>query len=218
MNGKWNEIKNVGGVLITALSGILSSIGVSFFCMLTVSGCLIHVPHDFYHLPKRIVVGEYYRIVIYLLGFQRHLKLEYLPMSSGAAQHFVDVQRMIHLGGVATLISLFVFVLMFKTQKKRYQLYQLVPLFKQLGIFLIVLTVLILISFQDSFLWFHEHFFRNNNWLFNPRTDPIIIILDQRFFVKYFVGWILFSLLYILAILKYMQSLINFFISRRRQL
>ncbi|HEY5576256.1 MAG TPA: TIGR01906 family membrane protein [Clostridiaceae bacterium] len=39
-----------------------------------------------------------------------------------------------------------------------------------------------IINFDASFVIFHKLFFRNNYWLFDPATDPVINILPEVFF------------------------------------
>lgn len=39
------------------------------------------------------------------------------------------------------------------------------------------------IDFNKSFNFFHKMFFNNDYWLFDPKTDPVINILPQEFFL-----------------------------------
>lgn len=217
MNGIWKEFKAELGTMFTVIVGMLSSVGVSFFCMLGMSGLLLRVPYHFHGLTRRMVLTDYYKIVGYLCGFgQSKLRFNYLPMSRQASQHFADVQGLIHGGEIVTIISLLIFWGLFRVQKKRYRLWQLISLYKQLIVLIGVIAVLIVISFQDSFLWFHEHVFDNENWVFNVKTDPIILLLNQSFFTRYFVGWFFLTILIMWGTIRYCDQLINFFTFRRR--
>ena len=40
-----------------------------------------------------------------------------------------------------------------------------------------------LIGFDRFFVAFHEVLFRDNSWLFDPATDPIISVLPEQFFM-----------------------------------
>jgi integral membrane protein (TIGR01906 family) len=57
---------------------------------------------------------------------------------------------------------------------------------KQTYLTLILLPVTLLtafaINFDKAFVVFHEIFFRNNYWQFDPQMDPIINILPEEFF------------------------------------
>lgn len=66
-----------------------------------------------------------------------------------------------------------------------------------------VLGSLIALNWENFFVTFHHIFFRNDYWLFNPATDPVITILPDAFFlhcaIAILVLVILFSLLSSLA-------------------
>lgn len=49
------------------------------------------------------------------------------------------------------------------------------------------------LDFDHWFVLFHQAFFNNNYWIFNPVTDPIINVLTDNFFTICFV--FLFGLL-----------------------
>lgn len=54
----------------------------------------------------------------------------------------------------------------------------------------IVVTPLIIfflaVDFNRYFIIFHQVFFRDNYWIFDPKTDPIINVLTDRFFALSF--------------------------------
>jgi integral membrane protein (TIGR01906 family) len=43
------------------------------------------------------------------------------------------------------------------------------------------------VGFDTFFIKFHELFFSNDDWLFNPATDPIINVLPEQFFMYCFI-------------------------------
>lgn len=49
------------------------------------------------------------------------------------------------------------------------------------------LTVFLAFSFDYMFVLFHQILFNNEDWLFNPATDPIITVLTQDFFMYCFL-------------------------------
>lgn len=93
-------------------------------------------------------------------------------------------------------------------------MWRLVPLFEQALILISVLTCLFLASFQDSFLHFHEIVFQNNDWVFDPKADPIILILTENYFIHYLLFWLALTLFLILVIIWITKLLINFFFRR----
>lgn len=46
-----------------------------------------------------------------------------------------------------------------------------------------ILGVLIAANWENFFVTFHHIFFRNDYWLFDPATDPVITILPDAFFL-----------------------------------
>ena len=52
----------------------------------------------------------------------------------------------------------------------------------------VVLGLLAVFQWDNLFTTFHTILFRNNYWLFDPRTDPVILILPDSFFFQCAVG------------------------------
>jgi integral membrane protein (TIGR01906 family) len=52
----------------------------------------------------------------------------------------------------------------------------------------LVLGLLAVFQWNTVFTVFHTILFRNNYWLFDPRTDPVILILPDSFFFQCAVG------------------------------
>lgn len=196
INGKLSNFTHgVMGILLIG-SEMLSSMGVSFFCILGISGAFIHVPYGFLHCTSGPILQDYYRLIWYLIGPFHHLRLHRIPVSDHGLSHFADVQHLVHCGLFVTIMALFIFVLSYLYEKNRYQLWKLIPLMEQLLVILVTVAVLIVVSFQDSFLWLHYHLFNNLNWVFTVNKDPIILILNLRFFLTYFVVWFLLWLFF----------------------
>lgn len=66
-------------------------------------------------------------------------------------------------------------------------------------------------NFSKAFEIFHKIFFRNNYWIFNPRTDPIITVLPETFFMHCFIMIVLLVMLgsgICYCVYKYQQKVI----------
>ena len=72
----------------------------------------------------------------------------------------------------------------------------------------VILGVLAATNWDRFFVTFHHIFFRNNYWLFDSKTDPVILILPDA----YFMHCAIFILLLIV-----LGSLLCFWIYRRRR-
>ncbi|GMA47726.1 integral membrane protein [Tetragenococcus muriaticus PMC-11-5] len=51
----------------------------------------------------------------------------------------------------------------------------------------VVLLALMAVGFDQFFITFHEVFFTNEDWLFDPATDPIINVLPEQYFMHCFL-------------------------------
>lgn len=80
---------------------------------------------------------------------------------------------------ILSLIIYFVFI-----PKK-----EIIPLLRQASVFTIIflslLIIFALISFDTLFLYFHKIFFTNDLWILNPETDLLINIFPQQFFINF---------------------------------
>ncbi|WP_251547139.1 lipoprotein intramolecular transacylase Lit [Limosilactobacillus caecicola] len=215
MIGKLRIFKDNLVALLTIVAGMLTTIGLSFFGVLLGSGCLVEVPSHGLLISHRALLHDYYRLVWYLIGFSnRQFNFKAIQMSEAAQAHFADVQGLITIGEILTVFAVVIFVALFGYEKERYQLWRLAPLFIQMMIFECVIIVMVLISFQDSFLWFHYHAFHNLNWIFSPYSDPIILVLTNQYFLHYLLGWAAACLALQVALLLYIKHLIYVFLNR----
>ena len=48
----------------------------------------------------------------------------------------------------------------------------------------LLIAIPLMINFDRSFVVFHELFFDNDLWIFDPRTDPIIDYLPEALFMR----------------------------------
>ena len=51
-----------------------------------------------------------------------------------------------------------------------------------------ILGILVAIDWERFFVTFHKLAFRNDFWLFDPATDPVILILPDTYFLQCAVG------------------------------
>ncbi|AMB99727.1 hypothetical protein AWM75_06890 [Aerococcus urinaehominis] len=133
------------------------------------------------------ILSDYGQMMAYLHSFTRQpLSFNYFAISTAGAFHFYEVRRLFY------LVYVCLFVL------GPYTIYQVKHGFfeewachikrdiKRLIVFLIGLLVLLVLNFSRFFTLFHQIFFNNNAWIFDPRTDPIILVLTEGFFLQLF--------------------------------
>lgn len=113
-------------------------------------------------------------------------KLEFptLPSTESAISHFEEAKVLFNfffLLGFSGFCGALASIIWYT--KKRNRTYLLVS-----SLTVIIIPVLFgiyaLIDFDALFIKFHEIAFNNDDWLFNPKTDPIIRLLPESFFEK----------------------------------
>ena len=111
-----------------------------------------------------------------------------LPVSESGRIHFAEVKRIFDavqlLCAASGIISIFLFSLMKGRQRKR--------AFRLCGILTLavpaVLGVLAYLDWDRFFVTFHTLVFNNDYWLFDPATDPVILILPDTYFLHCAAG------------------------------
>lgn len=130
------------------------------------------------------------QVMDYCLGLRPDFAAGVLPFSQSGASHFADVRVLFLLDLWVAVISLAALVILFVLSRKR----KLTPApllghgpgfwaaIGLGGLFLIV-GGLAATNFERAFVVFHSIFFPGKtNWLFDWRTDPIILLLPEDFF------------------------------------
>lgn len=115
------------------------------------------------------------------------MNLPDFPMSEAGYGHFVDVKKLFMLNYGVLLLTLLPAVFYLRHLHKSARLWKLVRPF-QWGMGVpVVLGFVMAIGFDTFFVKFHELFFSNDDWLFDPATDPIINVLPEGFFMYCFI-------------------------------
>lgn len=135
-------------------------------------------------LAKDTILKNYNALIDYCSPFFRgDLKFPTLPASESGLKHFAEVKVLFidfYIMGAITLIAGIVIIL-HKSKKRDYS-YLLVS-----SIMAVVLPILLglfmALNFDRTFILFHKIFFHNSDWLFDPVTDPVILILPEAFFM-----------------------------------
>ena len=107
-----------------------------------------------------------------------------LPESASGVSHFVEVKVIFNLFFVLLFVTpLFLASLIYLQHKRGSSSWLLAS-----PIIVCVLPLLIglacAIDFNRIFVLFHQLVFNNDDWLFSPTEDPIILFLPERFFMQ----------------------------------
>lgn len=132
----------------------------------------------------------YDQMMDYCLGLRPDFAAGVLPFSESGASHFADVRFLFLLDLAVLALSAAALVLLWiYCRRKAVELHRFGghgPAFWGcigLGAAFVVIGGLAALDFDRFFTLFHAVFFPGkDNWIFDPRFDPIILILPQEFF------------------------------------
>ena len=124
--------------------------------------------------------------------------------------HMVDVKNLIQTTllfekiGTAILIICLIMLIYIEKFKKIDEIIRniIIKSFLLWGSFLSIIIVGMIVNFNYTFIIFHRLLFRNDLWILNPKTDFLLILFPQRFFLEIAIGILgLFFLINILVLI-----------------
>ncbi|MFQ6365390.1 TIGR01906 family membrane protein [Lactococcus lactis] len=135
-------------------------------------------------------IGHNFLILMnYLINpLEKKLSMPDFPSSASGLHHFAEVKNLFMLVFFLTII-LIPFIIRFMKENLSlvfHNALRVVMLFP-----LAIGVIAWLIGFDQFFVAFHEVLFRDNSWLFDPATDPIISVLPEQFFMHSFLIFLL---------------------------
>lgn len=135
--------------------------------------------------PVEMIKENYDALIDWCSPFYtEELDFPTLPESASGVSHFVEVKVIFNLFFVLLFVTpLFLAGLIFLQHKRGSSSWLLAS-----PVIVCVLPLLIglacAIDFNRIFVLFHQLVFNNDDWLFSPTEDPIILFLPERFFMQ----------------------------------
>lgn len=160
---------------------------------------------EYVGMPKEQILMNY-RILLDYLNTPWIAKLDMpdFPSSVSGLFHFTEVKKLFMLDYLILITSGIGSFWFMQYLNREAQYWRLLRYF-QWGILLPLGVVLaLLINFDVLFVLFHQVFFNNDAWLFNPATDPIILALPAEFFMHSFL--LAFGLIEVLLVIGYFTT------------
>ena len=169
-------------------------------------------------IQKDVISENYNALIDYSSPFYKgELKFPSLTASESGLSHFAEVKNIFtsfYILGAVTLI-LGVIIIVYKSRRKEIS-YLLVSAITAI-VLPLLLGLFMGINFDKTFILFHKLFFNNNDWLFDPATDPVITILPDTFFMHCAILIILIVILFSIVFLTiYMVKRKNIHIKYRK--
>lgn len=151
-------------------------------------------------MEKTDILLNYNALIDYCSPFfTGNLHFPTLEASENGLQHFAEVKNIFvsfYIIGIITLV-LGVTIIIQKAKKPDYS-YLLVSAITSI-VLPLLLGIYVAVDFDRAFLLFHKLCFKNDYWLFDPATDPVILILPEKFFMHCAVLIIVIVLLFCFA-------------------
>lgn len=160
-----------------------------------------------------VVIKENYNALIDYCSpfFTGDLVFPSLKASQSGLSHFAECKQIFNVIYIAGAISLVLVILSFIIKRRNGQYKYLLTCSIVTVVLPALAGVFALINFDAMFLIFHKLVFSNDDWLFDPETDPIIDVLPEEFFLQCAI--IIIGTMIIGAII----ALITFFIRKKKQ-
>jgi len=141
-------------------------------------------------LDEGYVREAYDEMMDFCVGLTDEFSTGILKWSESGRSHFVDVKRLFLLDLAVMVVSAALLIGdLFLRSRRKVQPYRFLGrgagfwAAAGLGGTISVVGILAAIDFDRAFVVFHKLFFPGkSNWIFDWRTDPIILILPQEFF------------------------------------
>lgn len=185
-----NEIKLYVGIISILLFLITLAITLTIINVPLFMGSLwFSKSYELVGMTFSTVMDNYLELMAYLnFPWIDTLAMSDFPTSASAAFHFMEVKHLFYLNYGVLIISALISIFIFKKLKGSRNVWRLYWPFKQLRWLPIIVIILLIFNFNTIFIAFHEIVFNNDAWLFNPATDPIILVLHESFFLLCFIS------------------------------
>ncbi len=211
--------KQNGAVWLGIIAGILSVVVLTALAVaLLLSGNwlyrleigLLKIPETSGY-AKELILTNYDAVIRFLSPFRDiPFAMPDLAASAGGVRHFEDVKVLVvglYYVGIAALALGGALLVLF--QKKIGSRTYLAASIASLGLPVAIISGIAL-DFDGFFVLFHKIFFNNDDWIFNPSTDPVIKILPETYFMHCAIilalFWIIGSVIYFLFYKKSIKN------------
>jgi integral membrane protein (TIGR01906 family) len=181
--------------MTTDMKNILTSICLALFIISASITITLNFRPLYYHdisalkieetsgFSKNIIKKNYDNLIDYNQFFYSgRLKLT-MPMSEEGQIHFADVKKIFDTVEILCIITLILSVFLIKKQITQHD-FEFLKLSSIITILLpSIAGIFTAVNWESTFIMFHKIMFRNDYWLFDEATDPVITILPDDFFL-----------------------------------
>lgn len=141
-------------------------------------------------LSTSAIVANFNQLMVYLTQFwSDKLMMTDFPSSEAGLRHFADVKGLFLLTQAVFVLTSWPAFTFLRQHWRKPSFVAYRPFLKRLALLPLFLGLMaVFLGFDTFFVLFHQLFFAGkSNWLFNPLTDPVILILPEAFFLHCFL-------------------------------
>lgn len=212
-----NNKNRVTNMVIEMIGGLWFFLALISTVVLMVMNCtpIYSFVIDKYNLTNRTglsadrLILNYKEIVSYLqVPGSQYLQLSDFAMSESGVIHFADVKiifQALYVIVILFVIALGIFLVIRHHEKGRALLSISNKGANLAFIVFSLLLVSISVNFSETFTMFHKIFFRNDYWVFDYRTDPVILALPEQLFLilSVIIIGLLFAVCLLIKVIHY---------------
>lgn len=180
-----------------------------FLCLVSVSVVLTLNFRPLYYAEMKLldistksgysdeIIKENYDVLIDYnnIWYDGNLEFPDFPMSEEARIHFEEVKNVFAIFEYGAVVLLPLSLIIFVFSKRRQKCIAAASAAAYSIGTLLAAAILIIQNWELVFVTFHKLVFKNDYWIFDPVTDPVILILPDAFFMHCAVLIIFFILL-----------------------
>lgn len=139
-------------------------------------------------LSREVIQKNYDVLIQYQsIFYQGSLNLPDFVMSNTGRIHFEEVKRVFEMIQITFVVTGIISAVMIYLNVKQKE-YRFLPLTSFFSVVIpSVLGFFVALDFDKAFVIFHNIVFRNDYWIFDYTTDPVITILPESFFMHCFM-------------------------------
>lgn len=153
-------------------------------------------------MTSKDILANYDQLMRYLnYVWVNPLHMADFGTSESGAFHFYEVKQLFQLNYGLFLLTILPSIWYVRSLIKTNELWSLVRPIQWLLTGISVLVFFMIVGFNQFFVLFHEVFFNNDDWLFDPFTDPIITVLPQDYFMHCFILFFVFFIFFLMLLL-----------------
>ena len=135
--------------------------------------------------PIEMIKENYDALIDYCSPFyQGTLDFPSLPESETGISHFAEVKVIFNLFFVLLLLTPLLLAGLITLQHRRASSSWMISSAVTVCVLPLLIGLACAVNFNRIFILFHQIVFRNEDWLFSPYEDPIILFLPERFFLQ----------------------------------